>query len=79
MAERIPLIYNPNADQIQEVALEDSASVGIMSAQTLATPAFVDRAISMGSTFFNYANFGPVYIAPGGSLTVGAGVSHVII
>lgn len=79
MAERIPLIYNPNADQIQEVSLDDQASVGIMSAQTLATPAYIDRTISMGSTFFNYANFGPVYIAPGGSLSVGAGVSHVII
>ena len=79
MAERIPLIYNPNADQIQEVSLDDQASVGIMSAQTLATPAYIDRTISMGSTFFNYANIGPVYIAPGGSLSVGAGVSHVIL
>ena len=34
MAERIPLIYNPNADQIQEVGLEDQVSVGIASAQT---------------------------------------------
>ena len=79
MAERIPLIYNPNADQIQEVGLEDQVSVGIASAQVLSTPSFITGNVSMGSTFFNYANFGPVFIAPGGSLSVGAGVSHVII
>ena len=79
MAERIPLIYNPNADQIQEVALDDQVSVGIASAQTISTPAYITGNVAMGSTFFNYANFGPVYIAPGGSLSVGAGVSHVII
>ena len=79
MAERIPLIYNPSADQIQEVSLADEVSVGVASAQVLSTPAYVTENISMGSTFFNYASFGPITIADGGSMTVGAGVSHVVI
>lgn len=79
MTERIPLVYNPSANQIQEVATTDELSVGIMSASVFSTPATVSEAISLSNTNFNYVQVGPVAISGVGTVTVGSGVTYVVI
>ena len=79
MAERIPIIYNDNAGQLQEIALSDAASVGIISARVYSSANFItDEAVSMASTNFNYFTVGPIVVGTGATITVGAGVSYTV-
>ena len=79
MAERIPLIYNPSANQIQETALTDETSVGILTAVVFSNLKVVSSPISFANSSFNYLMAGPVSLSGIGTITVGAGVSFVIV
>lgn len=79
MAERSPLIYNPSANQLQEVSLSDEVSVGILSARSFSTANLIqDAVVSLANSSFNYGMFGPVTVGTSGTIFVGAGVSFVI-
>ncbi len=79
MTERVPLIYNPSANQIQESSLNDEVSVGILSVRVISNPNFyTTEIVSMANSSFNYGMFGPVTIGTGATISVGAGVSFVI-
>lgn len=80
MTERVPIIYNPSANQLQEVSLSDEVSVGVISARSFSTINLIaNESVSLGNSAFNYAMFGPITIGTSGTITVGAGVSFVII
>jgi hypothetical protein len=80
MSERIPVVYNDNAGQLQEISLSDAASVGLMSARAYSSLNFItNEAIVLASTSFNYFSVGPVVLGAGGTVTVGAGVSYAVL
>jgi hypothetical protein len=79
MAERVPIIYNPSANQLQEVSLSDQVSVGVISARAFSTINLIEgEVVSLASSSFNYGMFGPLTIGTSGTITVGAGVSFVV-
>ena len=79
MAERIPLIYNQNSNQIQEVTLTDETSVGILTARMISNPNIItNEQISITNPLHNYGQFGPFTIGVGATVVVGAGVSYVV-
>jgi hypothetical protein len=79
MAERIPLIYNQNSNQIQEVTLSDETSVGILTARMISNPNIItNEQISITNAQHNYGQFGPFTIGVGATVVVGAGVSYVV-
>lgn len=79
MAERVPLIYNPSANQLQEVSLSDEVSVGVLSARSFSTPNLIENgAVSLANSSFNYGMFGPITVGTSGTIFVGAGVSFTI-
>lgn len=79
MAERIPLVYNPNANQIQEVSLTDETNVGILTAIAVSNVKNLTSPVSLANSAFNYLMVGPVIVGAAGTITVGAGVSYVIV
>lgn len=79
MAERIPLIYNPSANQIQETGLTDETSVGILTAVVFSNLKVVSSPLGLANSSFNYLMAGPVSLSGVGTITVGAGVSFVIV
>ena len=79
MPERAPLIYNPSANQIQEVSLSDEVSVGILTATVFSNLKTVNQSVSMGNSSYNYMMAGPITVGVGATIFVGAGVSFVII
>tara|TARA_B100000287_G_scaffold384147_1_gene390396 strand:+ start:91 stop:330 length:240 start_codon:yes stop_codon:yes gene_type:complete len=79
MAERIPLIYNPSSIQIQEVSLSDEVNVGIVTAVAVSNLKEVTTAVSLANSHFNYMMVGPVQVGGAGTITVGAGVSYVVV
>jgi hypothetical protein len=79
MAERIPIIYNPNTGQFQEVETTDEINVGIVSAIAFSNLNVIDQPITLASTAHNYVMFGPVAVSGIGTVIVGSGVSYAII
>ena len=79
MAERVPLIYNPSANQIQESSLTDEVSVGILTAVVFSNLKVVNTPLGLANSSFNYLMAGPVSLSGIGTITVGAGVSFVIV
>ncbi len=79
MAERIPLIYNPSANQIQETALTDEISVGILTAAVFSNLKVVNTQLNLLNSSYNYLMAGPVSVTGIGTITVGAGVSFVVV
>ena len=79
MPERAPLIYNPSANQIQEVSLTDEVSVGILTATVFSNLKTISSPISLANSSFNYLMAGPVSLSGIGTISVGAGVSFVIV
>ena len=79
MAERVPLIYNPSANQIQETALTDETSVGILTAVVFSNLKVVSSPLSLANSSFNYLMAGPVSVTGIGTIIVGAGVSFVVV
>lgn len=79
MPERIPLSYNPSANQIQEPAVTDELRIGFATATVLSNPNRFDENVALANSNFNYMHLGPVTVGAGFSITVGAGVSYVII
>ena len=74
MPERIPLVYNSNSGGIQEVSSTDEVNVGILTATVFSNPHTITSAVS-----FNYMQVGPVTVGAAGTITVGAGVSYLVI
>jgi hypothetical protein len=79
MAERVPLIFNTSAQQIQEVGLSDEINVGIVSALAYSSANLINTPLTLASTSFNYIMYGPVAISGIGTVIVGAGVSYAIL
>jgi|TARA_B100000085_G_scaffold177211_1_gene161487 hypothetical protein len=79
MPERIPLVYNSNSGTIEEVATSDEVNVGIITANMLSNPNVISSSIELSNTNFNYAQFGPVTVGSGATITVGAGVSYSVL
>ncbi len=86
MADRIPLIFNPDAQQIQEIGTSDgldlsgtTLNTGIMSATAFSNPDAVNSSITLDNPDFNYMQVGPVTVGVGATVAVGSGVSYVII
>jgi len=85
MADRFPLIYNPAANQIQEISSSDSVSlsgsgldVGIVTATAYSNLKTVTSVVVLSNSNFNYLMAGPITIGVGGTVSVAAGVSFVI-
>ena len=66
MAARYPLIYNNSAEQIQEIP--DGDELNLSGAD-----------IAVGIVSANYAQVGPVAVGAGATISVGAGISYVVI
>ena len=57
MTERIPVIYNQSANQLQEVTLTDEVSVGIFTARMISNPNIItNEVVSIANSNHNYAN-----------------------
>lgn len=79
MAERVPIIYNPSANQLQEVSLSDEVSVGILTAAVFSNLKVVNTQLNLLNSSYNYLMAGPVSVTGIGTITVGAGVSFVVV
>tara|TARA_R100001480_G_scaffold74150_2_gene84797 strand:- start:214 stop:453 length:240 start_codon:yes stop_codon:yes gene_type:complete len=79
MPERIPLVYNSNSGGIQEVSSTDEVNVGILTATVFSNPNTITSAVSFANSAFNYMQVGPVTVGAAGTITVGAGVSYLVI
>jgi len=79
MTERIPLVYNPSANQIQEVAATDEISVGIITAIVFSNLKTINSPVSLANSSHNYMMVGPISITGIGTVVVGSGVSYVIV
>ena len=86
MADRIPLIFNPDAQQIQEIGSGEgldlsgtTINTGIMSATAYSNPDTVNTSITLDNPDFNYMQVGPVTVGIGATVAVGSGVSYVVI
>ena len=79
MPERIPLVYNPNIGQLQEVSASDEVSVGIITATVFSNLKTIDSPVSLANSFYNYMMAGPISITGIGTVVVGSGVSYVIV
>ena len=79
MPERIPLAYNSDANQIQEPATTDELRIGFTTATVFSNPNRLDENVSLANSHFNYMHLGPITVGAGYSITVGAGVSYVVI
>lgn len=86
MADRVPLIFNTSAEQIQELGTGDSLDLsgsqlntGIMSATAYSNKDTVTSSITFDNTAYNYMQVGPVSVSVGATIAVGSGVSYVVI
>lgn len=86
MADRIPLIFNTTAQQIQELGSGDGLDLsgsqlntGIMSATAYSTPDSVTSSITLDNPDYNYMQVGPITVGVGATIAVGSGVSYVVI
>lgn len=79
MANRYPLVYNPSANQIQEISNGDTLNIGITSVAAFATPKTVTNSIVLDDINLNYAMIGPISVAVGATIAVGVGCSYVVI
>lgn len=86
MANRVPLIYNTSAQQIQELPEGDGLDLsgsqlntGIMSATAYSTPDTVSSSITLDNPNYNYMQVGPITVGVGATIAVGVGVSYVVI
>ena len=86
MANRVPLVYNTSAQQIQELPEGDGLDLsgsqlntGIMSATAYSTPDTVSSSITLDNPSFNYMQVGPVAVSVGATIAVGVGVSYVVV
>lgn len=86
MANRVPLVYNTSAQQIQELPEGDGLDLsgsqlntGIMSATAYSTPDTVSSSITLDNPGYNYMQVGPVAVGVGATIAVGVGVSYVVV
>jgi len=86
MANRVPLIFNTAAQQIQELPVGDDLDLsgaqlntGIMSATAYSTPDSVSASVTLDNPDYNYMMVGPVTVGVGATIAVGVGVSYVVV
>lgn len=86
MADRIPLIYNTSANQIQELGETDTIdltgsnlNVGIATATVFSNPSALTGAVTLLDTGKNYFNVGTISVGAGSTLAVGVGVTYFVI
>jgi hypothetical protein len=86
MADRVPLIYNTSAQQIQELPIGDGLDLtgsplntGIMSATAYSTKDNVISSVTLDNPDYNYMMIGPVSVGVGATIAIGVGVSYVVI
>jgi len=86
MTERVPLIFNTGSNQIEELPVGDgvdfsgsSLNAGIVSATAYSTPDIVNSSIDLDNSEYNYMMVGPITVGVGATITVGAGVSYVVV
>ena len=86
MVARFPLIFNASAQQIQEIPDGDELNldgadiaVGVVSATAFANKQVFTSTVSFANTALNYANIGPVSVGVGATISVGAGISYVVV
>ena len=86
MANRVPLIFNSSAEQIQELGTGDALDLsgtqlntGIMSATAYSNKDTVSSSLTLDNTDYNYMQVGPIAVSVGATIAVGAGVSYVVI
>jgi hypothetical protein len=86
MAERVPLIFNTAANQIQELPVGDGIDLtgaqlntGIMSATAYSTPDTVSSSIVLDNPNYNYMMVGPIAVGVGATIAIGVGVSYVVV
>tara|TARA_R100000005_G_C4970883_1_gene183940 strand:+ start:630 stop:890 length:261 start_codon:yes stop_codon:yes gene_type:complete len=86
MADRVPLIFNTTAQQIQELGSSDGLDLsgsqlntGIVSATAFSNKDTVTSSITFDNPDYNYAQVGPITVGVGATIAVGSGVSYVVI
>lgn len=86
MADRIPLIYNTSANQIQELPESDTldlsgsnVSVGIVSATIYTHPSTLNNTVVLDQVGNTYAHFGSVSVSAGATVAVGSSVTYIIL
>lgn len=86
MADRIPLIYNSTADQIQEIPINDNLNLtgsnvtaGIVSATVYTHPNTIVGSVVLDQVGNTYAHFGTVSVGTGSTIAVASGASYIIL
>lgn len=79
MAERIPIVFNSTSGQLTEVELTDETSVGILTASVFSNLKTITSPLELTNTQHNYFHVGPVAVSGVGTVTVGSGVSYVVL
>lgn len=86
MANRVPLIFNTSAQQIQELPVGDDLDLsgaqlntGIMSATAYSTRDSVTESVVFDNPDYNYLQVGPITVGVGATVAVGVGVSYVVV
>jgi len=86
MPDRIPLIYNPSANQIQELSATDNldlsgsnVNTGIATAVVFSHPSSITGAVNLLDTGKNYFHVGTISVGAGSTLAVGVGVTYFVI
>jgi len=86
MADRVPLIFNTSAQQIQELPAGDGLDLsgsrlntGIMSATAYSNKETITASITLDNPDYNYMQIGPITVGVGATVAVGVGVSYIVI
>lgn len=86
MPDRVPLIYNPSANQIQELASSDSldlsgvnVNAGVATATVFSHPSTITGAVLLLDPTRNYFHVGNVAVAVGSTIAVGVGVTYFVV
>ena len=86
MANRVPLIFNTSAQQIQELPAGDGLDLsgsqlntGIMSATAYSNKETITASITLDNPDYNYMQVGPITVGVGATVAVGVGVSYIVI
>lgn len=86
MADRVPLIFNTSAQQIQELPAGDGLDLsgsrlnaGIMSATAYSNKESITASITLDNVDYNYMQIGPITVGVGATVAVGVGVSYIVI
>lgn len=86
MPNRIPLIYNSSAGQVQEISTSDSldlsglnVNAGIVSASIYSHPSIITNSILLDKPNHTYAHFGTVSIGSGVTVGISTNSAYIIL